>query len=135
MIELTHETEAMLMGVNHEVNANIKYRDDVSLYEKVEFWTVVHGIGEGDCEDYALTKRQLLIGLGLPPEDLRLATCWTETNEYHAVLTVETDKATLVLDNRFPYPYQWDVPNYRWHKRQKPGRLKWELLTGSIPDA
>ncbi len=132
MIELTRDIEAKLMGVNHEVNANINYRADVKLYRKVDFWTEDQGIGEGDCEDYALTKRKLLIEDGLPSDDLRLATCWTEDGEYHAVLTVETDKETLVLDNRFPHPYKWSIPGYRWHKRQKPGRLKWELLTGIL---
>lgn len=132
MIELTREVEGMLIGVNHAVNNDIRYRTDIDLYRKVEFWTVVHGIGEGDCEDYALTKRARLIEAGLPHEDLRLATCWTEEDEYHAVLTVETNETTMVLDNRFPYPYKWSVPAYRWHKRQKPGRLKWELLTGIL---
>lgn len=135
MIELTHEKEAMLMGINRSVNDAIQYKTDAELYQKADFWTVVHGIGEGDCDDYALTKRKRLMDLGLPADDLRLATCWTEEGDYHAVLTVETSKGTMVLDNRYPFPYHWSTPSYRWHKRQKPGRLKWELLTGVIQDA
>jgi predicted transglutaminase-like cysteine proteinase len=53
----------------------------------------------GNCHDYALTKRQHLIQLGLPPSALHLAYAKTQTGEGHAVLLVVTDQGELVLDN------------------------------------
>lgn len=56
MVKPTHAT---IMRVNREVNGNTRYRRDIDLYDQPEFWEVANG--EGDCEDYALAKHQLLI--------------------------------------------------------------------------
>lgn len=53
----------------------------------------------GDCEDYALAKRELLVRAGVPSEALRLATGYLSNGDYHAVLVVRTDRGDLVLDN------------------------------------
>ena len=46
----------------------------------------------GDCEDFALAKRQRLRAAGLPTGAVRLATAALPDGELHAVLTVETDQ-------------------------------------------
>ena len=57
------------------------------------------GAASGDCEDYALAKQAALRAAGLPAGAVRLATARLPHGELHAVLTVETDRGTLVLDN------------------------------------
>lgn len=116
---LTEPLHAELEGVNREINA-LPYRADIERYGRPEFWAEVDQDG-GDCEDFARRKRHELLQLGWPPSALRLATCWDEMGGYHAVLTVDTDRGTLVLDNRFPRPERWEdlsVHGYRWDRRQ-----------------
>jgi predicted transglutaminase-like cysteine proteinase len=109
-------TLSLVEGINTRVNADVRYRADAALYDIDEFWTVAEH--EGDCEDYALAKRKLLTEQGYG-DACRLATCWVETGEYHAVLVVTTDKGDYVLDNRHPYPMmRQDLP-YKWHKIQE----------------
>lgn len=56
----------------------------------------------GDCTTYAATKRAALIGLGLPPRDVRFAGGVTESGESHLVLEVTIDGKAWILDNRVP---------------------------------
>ncbi len=52
----------------------------------------------------------------------------------HAVLQVETDHGTWVLDNRMRYPRLWTrMIGTRWLWREKPGSEKWERLAGPGP--
>lgn len=114
-----------LHRVNVEFNSSTKYISDAEQYDKEDFW-VSNNAGKGDCEDYALAKRRRLRDIFQGNKDcFRIATCWVEgedgekgTGGKHAVLTVETDQGTYVLDNRHPevmaYP---DLP-YRWFKRE-----------------
>lgn len=54
----------------------------------------------GDCDSYAVAKLRALHARGWPIADLRLATCWVETGEYHAVLLARLDGVDYLLDNR-----------------------------------
>jgi predicted transglutaminase-like cysteine proteinase len=109
-------TIALADAINAQVNDDTRYRADASLYGKPEFWEVADG--EGDCEDYALAKRKLLTEQGYGGA-CRLATCWTESDEYHAVLIVTTDQGDYVLDNRYQFPMMRQDLDYRWHKIQE----------------
>ncbi len=63
LIVWTHDAKAQpaeLVRVNDEVNRSIRYRSDLDQYGVVDWWVVNPPSGEGDCEDYALTKRQRL---------------------------------------------------------------------------
>lgn len=102
--------------INTLVNANTQYTSDAEKYGRAEFWEAANG--SGDCEDYALAKRNILLRLGVPPIMLRLATCWTESNEYHAVLIAITDEGEWVLDNRYPLPMRRQDMDYRWDRMQ-----------------
>ena len=125
-LKLTVETWELLLKVNYTVNSNTRFIPDIALYRLPDFWNIADG--NGDCEDYAVTKRRLLLKEGIPGRFLWLATCYTEGPKrqiteqgrtfwlpglrgrggYHAVLLVDTDKGTLVLDNRFNYVEPWD---------------------------
>ena len=121
MISLTDEKWQQIKQVNKKVNAGIRYTS-----EAVDSWNVIlelNGDSPGDCDDYASTKRQLLIDLGFDWRDLRLATCWTkhdrdEWKNYHLVLVVDTNKGKLVLDNAWDDIDHMEDRKYLFHKIQ-----------------
>jgi predicted transglutaminase-like cysteine proteinase len=99
----------------------------MDLYSRADFWTIANE--QGDCEDYALRKRQLLIERGFPAEDLRLTVVKDETGAGHAILTADVDGVTYCLDNRFPTlmgANQLKSIGYEFLWRQaKGGESKW----------
>jgi len=80
------------------VISTIRPLDDSDHYGVTEFWTVPTD-GEGDCEDYVLAKRKMLILLGLPESALRITVALDSRKVRHAVLTIVTDRGDYVLDN------------------------------------
>jgi len=106
-----------LVKVQMNVNCDVKYTTDMTLYSRPDFWEVAED--RGDCEDYVLTKRNQLDKLGWSKiKDLAIALCWTETGGYHAVLVAKTDKGDYVLDNRHNTVKDWAALPYRWNKIQ-----------------
>lgn len=96
----------------------LPYKSDTELYGRPDLWTMLSARG-GDCEDFALAKRAKLFGHGATEDDVHLALCWTEAEEFHAVLIVNTDKGDYVLDNRHAEPMAKQDLGYRWHSIQK----------------
>ncbi len=97
--------------------------------EQGDFWQSVSTRSEGDCEDFALTLRKYL--REAMPEygaAFLLATAYTETAQYHAVLTIETASGTLVCDVRFPQCAPWESFPYDWHLREVAGQSNWENI-------
>lgn len=94
-VEASGSVMAILARVNSSVNRSIKPRNDAGA----DIWTSDPSSGYGDCEDYAMTKRSHLIGVGLPASALRIAYVKTPWGEGHAVLVVRTGFGELVLDN------------------------------------
>ncbi|WP_181708409.1 transglutaminase-like cysteine peptidase [Chthonobacter rhizosphaerae] len=92
---LDHPAMDMISRVHRVVNRAI--RPQAERVGAPDHWKV--GGVSGDCEDYALAKRELLVRLGVPSRALRLATGHLRNGEYHAVLLVRTDRGDLVLDN------------------------------------
>ncbi|MEW6020171.1 MAG: transglutaminase-like cysteine peptidase [Pseudomonadota bacterium] len=134
MLTRTAALMAQLATVNSQVN-RLPYRADPALYGRPDFWTDIEAAGAGDCEDYALAKRRLLLADGWPVSAVRLATCWTEREEYHAVLTVDLQgpdgAETWVLDNRFGRVQQAaDLTRigYRWDRRQSAAGRGWVAI-------
>ena len=85
-----------------------------------ELWNVP--TDHAACSNYAVEKMHRLIDLGWPKESLRLACCYVETGEYHAVLCVDWEGQTWVLDNRNSVPVEYDLLPYRFDKL-----WSWEL--------
>jgi len=113
--------------INSDVNASVKYKTDLEQYATPEFW--VEAGTFGDCEDYALLKRQVLLKSGFAPKDLHLACCWDETDTYHCVLLVRTDKGWFILDNRHALPMPPKSLPYRWDKALDEVDGKWYALS------
>lgn len=108
-----------LEKVQQDVNARLIYASDPEHYNRPEHWAIPED-GLGDCEDYALEKRRLLKDAGWPMTHLRMATCWTETGRYHAVLiAVDKPGTWWVLDNRQRFVRVWSaMSHYKWHLMQ-----------------
>jgi predicted transglutaminase-like cysteine proteinase len=90
----TQELLALLQRVQAEVNQAIAPQPEPNGRD---LWQI--GAPSGDCEDYALTKQERLLAAGLPRAAVRLATVRLPNGERHALLAVEADRGTLVLDN------------------------------------
>jgi predicted transglutaminase-like cysteine proteinase len=129
LVVLTDRIKRQLQRINREVNAK-PYKTDMELYSRDEFWTLIGEEG-GDCEDYALEKRRQLLEFSYPPEALRIAIC-TVNGVGHAVLTVDTNEGTYVLDNNTNKVYPWDAAprswDLKWLKRQSATPGKWVAL-------
>lgn len=95
-----------------------------------DYWQSLSERGPGDCEDFALTLRRKLRQV-LPDYAgaFRLATVYTETMQYHAILTIETTQGTVVCDIRFPQCAAWETFPYKWHLREVAGQTEWEDIS------
>lgn len=111
--------------INSDVNASVTYKTDLEQYDKPEYWCLPTNFG--DCEDYALLKRQVLLKNGFASKDLHLACCWVETGEYHCVLLCNTDKGWFVLDNRYNWPMIPKSLPYKWDKALREDGKWYEL--------
>ena len=111
--------------INSDVNASVTYKTDLEQYSTPEFWKEAGAFG--DCEDYVLRKRHLLLNEDWPTDKLFLCACWVETNEYHCVLLVNTDKGFFILDNRYNWPMTPKSLPYKWDKIERGG--KWFELS------
>jgi predicted transglutaminase-like cysteine proteinase len=115
-IQLSAAKFRELQQVNTSVNTAIAPETDLQLYGKVEYWT--YPVKAGDCEDYVLLKRRILIEHGWPQSTLLITVVRDENNEGHAVLTVRTDRGDLVLDNKQPDIKRWADTPYTFIKQQ-----------------
>ncbi|WP_321339606.1 transglutaminase-like cysteine peptidase [Breoghania sp.] len=105
-----------LLNVNAEINRRIRPVSDQDLYHRAEVWT--YPVDAGDCEDFALLKRKVLIKLGWPASSLLLTVVRDIDGSGHAVLTARTDRGDLVLDNQIEAVLPWYRTPYRYIKRQ-----------------
>jgi predicted transglutaminase-like cysteine proteinase len=106
-----------LVHVNKWVNETIKPMTDLEHYGVVEKWAYPDD-GYGDCEDYVLLKRRMLMHLGWPREALLITVVREKSGDGHAVLTVKTDRGEFILDNQNAAIVLWSESGYRFVKRQ-----------------
>lgn len=106
-----------LVRVNTWVNQTIKPLTDLNHWGVLERWSYPDD-GYGDCEDYALLKRRILIQSGWPRGALLLTVVRGREDEEHTVLTVTTDKGDYVLDNMNADMLLWSKTGYHFIKRQ-----------------
>jgi predicted transglutaminase-like cysteine proteinase len=85
-----------LNTINSEVNRNI-----VPVITPgngaTEKWII--SPAAGDCKDYAITKRHLLLARGWPSRALLLSEVVLPSGEHHLLLVVRVKEGDLVLDN------------------------------------
>jgi predicted transglutaminase-like cysteine proteinase len=94
--------ESRIDDVNRAVNSSMTYRG-----EEGDHWD--DGGAFGDCDDYALTKRNKLISMGMPRGALPMAHVMLHGHrQMHLVLLVNTTYGFKVLDNRWADVYDLD---------------------------
>jgi predicted transglutaminase-like cysteine proteinase len=103
--------------VNRMVNQQVQPKSDADHWNVVDRWDLPTD-GFGDCEDYALLKRKILIESGLPRQALLLTIVRDEMDEGHAVLTVKTTRGEIILDNMNDEIKPWSRTPYHFVKRQ-----------------
>jgi predicted transglutaminase-like cysteine proteinase len=86
--------------------------------------------GTGDCEDFQLLKRRMLVGRGLPRRALRMTVVIDDIGEGHAVLMVRTDRGDLILDNKTNAILSAQGTGYAFVKREGQDGLAWVTLNG-----
>lgn len=114
--EATPQRIAELDDVNRTVNRQIVPVTDLELYGVQEFWTIP--VDRGDCEDYVLLKRQILMRRGWPSSALLITVVRDERGDGHAVLTARTAQGDFVLDNKVAVVKPWQQTGYRFIMRQ-----------------
>jgi predicted transglutaminase-like cysteine proteinase len=103
--------------INRYVNERVKPMTDLEHYGVVEKWAYPDD-GYGDCEDYVLLKRKMLMQAGWPQSALLITVVRDKKGDGHAVLTVRTDKGEYILDNQEDEILLWSETGYHFVKRQ-----------------
>lgn len=117
--KMTRDFWELIVNVNSHVNQTVKPLTDMEIYGVEEYWGYPDKVGNvGDCEDYVLLKRRMLMQRGLPVSALLITVVRQMNGEGHAVLTVRTDRGDYVLDNLEPQIKPWNETSYDYLKRQ-----------------
>ena len=106
-----------LTRINKWVNDTVRPITDLEHWGVVERWNYPDD-GYGDCEDYVLLKRRMLMQSGWPRQALLITVVRDKRGDGHAVLTVKTDKGEFILDNQHEDVLLWSDTGYRFVKRQ-----------------
>lgn len=115
-LELTRQVWQALVDINDTVNTMVAPRTDLEMWGREEYWSFPDGVG--DCEDYVLEKRRLLMKAGIPAGDLLITVVRQPNGDGHAVLTVHTAQGDFILDNLEQRILVWDQTDYTYLKRQ-----------------
>ena len=111
-MELNIYRLAELDEVNRIVNRTVRPRPDVGP----DVWEYPRS-GAGDCEDFAIKKRAMLINKGWSSSQLLLTIVHTGT-EGHAVLLARTSGGDFVLDNMTDSVMKPSATGYTFMARQ-----------------
>ncbi len=107
-----------LDAINRMVNRRIIPMTDQAIYGKVEHWTLPGASRKGDCEDYVLLKRRMLMRRGWPASALSITVVRDEYGDGHAILTARTSAGDFILDNKTDDIRLWSKTSYKFVMRQ-----------------
>jgi predicted transglutaminase-like cysteine proteinase len=116
-VVLTTKAWEDMVKVNAWANDNIQPVTDMEHWGVVERWNYPDD-GKGDCEDYVLLKRRMLMQAGWPREALLITVVRDKRGDGHAVLTVKTNRGEFILDNQESEILAWNKTGYKFVKRQ-----------------
>jgi predicted transglutaminase-like cysteine proteinase len=119
----------LLERVNHRVNVSIVSKSKSYGSNLEDTWTIAPD--EGDCNDYAVTKRHELLKSGLPSSALRLSVTKTAVGVGHLVLVVVTTRGDLVMDSLRDAIQPWQTTDYQWLKIQSAHNPNYWVEVGS----
>ena len=106
----------VIREINRAVNLSVMPKTDLELYGKEEVWA--YPDVAGDCEDYVLLKRHMLVERGFSAADVLITVVRKPDGEGHAVLTLRTSGGDFVLDNLVDDVKNWRDTPYSYLKRQ-----------------
>jgi len=116
-IDLTPAAFNDIERVNRRVNMAVQPVTDMDHWGVVDRWDYPTD-GRGDCEDYALLKRKILMRKGYPRQALLITVVKDHEGEGHAILTIKTNQGEFVLDNLDDKVLPWSDTGYKFIKRQ-----------------
>ena len=129
-IALSPRVWQAIVSVNRRVNQTVRPLTDLEHWGVPDRWDFPTD-GYGDCEDYQLLKRKLLVEAGLPRRAMRMTVVIDEKGEGHAVLMIRTDRGDLVLDNKTNAVLPWHETGYVYVKREGQTSTAWVSLGGA----
>jgi predicted transglutaminase-like cysteine proteinase len=115
-IPLTKARLVELAKVNQHVNRAIKPETNLGGVMG-EVWLVAPH--QGDCTDYAVTKRHELLARGWSSHSLLLTEVVVASGEHHLVLVVRTSEGDFVLDNLNAHVRPISQIAYGWVRAQQ----------------
>jgi predicted transglutaminase-like cysteine proteinase len=107
------------ISLNRQINRQVRSISDLAQYGVVEHWALPTARG-GDCEDFALLKKKMLIEAGLDPQMLLIATVLDRSRNAHAVLVMRTAQGDFILDNLRDDVKHWSRTGYTYLRMQDP---------------
>ena len=126
-ITLTPALWQTINAVNRRINRAVEAVTDQDHWRAADRWDLAED-GRGDCEDFQLLKRRLLVEAGLPRRAMRMTVVIDEKGEGHAVLTILTNRGDLVLDNKTNAVLPWRQTGYTFVKRESQEAVGWMAL-------
>lgn len=111
--------------IHKRVFNGFSYVTDERQFGLIEYWYTTNNVDRfrGDCDDFALACRSLLLDEGV--QDVRLVMCQVETGGWHLVCIA----GEFVLDNRHAKvktKFELERLGYKWHSMSGlPGDEQW----------
>ena len=127
-IDLTAASLRLLERVNHRVNVSIVSKSKSYGSNLEDTWTIAPD--QGDCNDYAVTKRHELLKSGLPSSALRLGNkdgSWGRSS----CPCRRDDAGDLVTDSLRDAIQPWQTTDYQWLKIQSAHNPNYWVEVGS----
>ncbi|MEM1377760.1 MAG: transglutaminase-like cysteine peptidase [Pseudomonadota bacterium] len=114
--QLTRPDWQAMVDINNSINSAVIPKTDMQIWGREELWSYPTSVG--DCEDFVLLKRHMLVQKGFAPANLLITVVRQRNGEGHAVLTVRTDRGEFILDNLTSEIKAWEDTPYVYLKRQ-----------------
>ena len=127
VVRLTARTWNAMVAVNARVNGSLRAVTDDEHWGIADRWDLPTD-GAGDCEDFQLLKRRLLVQEGLPRRAMRMTVVIDGRGDGHAVLMIRTDRGDLILDNKTNAIRPWFETGYVFVKRESQDHVSWVSL-------
>ena len=131
-LDLTPLRWDQLKAVNVAVNRIVRPMTDFDHWGVEDHWDQAED-GYGDCEDYQLLKRKLLVELGFPRRAMLMTVAHDEEDKGHALLMLHTSSGDLILDNLIDDVRSWRETGYRFVQRESQYASGWVDIE-KLPD-
>jgi predicted transglutaminase-like cysteine proteinase len=130
-IQLDERVWNAIVSINKQVNTTVRPQEDIHHWGVIDRWDYPND-GYGDCEDYQILKRRLLVEAGLPRRALRMVVVLDELGQGHAVMAVRTDRGDFILDNKRDAVLAWHQTGYVYIKSEGDRNLAWVALGNQV---